>query len=91
MTEGLEFTELNGTYVCRLDNSTPNSGGVIQVVQKTRGIVSVSANIPGMPPSVVAVYDNPYGNSVIFQLDLPSGVEVTIKSGTEVERAVWMS
>lgn len=85
--EQLTFTQKDGAWVCSLTNA---STGTVQIVQKQRGIVSVSANIPDMPPTPVGIYENPYGNSVIFELSLPDGLDVTIKSATEVIEAAWM-
>lgn len=87
--EELTFTKRGSGWICQLTEEQQFRGGVIQILQKERGIVSVRANLPGMPPSVVAVYQNPYDRSVIFEIDIPDGLETTIKSGTEVEMAVW--
>lgn len=85
--EQLTFTKQGSAYVCELTATK----GVVQVEQITRGIVSVSANLPDMPPSVIAVYDNPYGsNTVIFEVDVPEGATVTVKSATEVSKALWI-
>lgn len=84
--EQLTFTKQGSAYVCQL----PATNAVVEIEQASRGIVSVSANLPGLPPSVIAVYDNPYGNSVIFQVEVPEGVIVTVKSATEVIKAAWI-
>lgn len=83
----LTFTKQGSAYQCDL----PATRGVVQIAQRTRGIVSVTANLPDMPPCVIAVYDNAYGgNSVIFEVDVPEGATVTVKSATEVSKAVWV-
>lgn len=84
--EQLTFTKQDSVYVCDL----PATKGVVQMQQVARGIVSVTARLPDMPPSVIAVYDNPYGNAVIFEVDVPEGATVAVKSATEVIKAVWM-
>lgn len=82
----LTFTKKGSAYVSTL----PATKGVVQVQQATHGIVSVTANLPDMPPTVISVNENPYGDAVILQVDVPDGVVVTIKSSTEVIKAVWM-
>lgn len=85
----LTFEKQDGTYVCQLPD-TEKLGGVIQLVQNKRGIVSISANIAGLPEAVVQTIENPYGNTVLFELNLPDNLAVTIKSATEVTEGVWM-
>lgn len=88
MTQELIFEKEGTSYVCKLNEGVTT--GIIQVEFEGRGILSVSANIPGMTPSVVNVYENPYGNSVIVELDLPAGIEVTLRTSTKVNKALWM-
>lgn len=92
-TKNLSFAKSEDRidYICKID-STTNDGlsGVIQIEQSEQGIVSVLANLPSMPPAFVRTFENPYGKSVIFELELPDGVEVTIKSSTEVINALWI-
>lgn len=87
-TTQLTFEKIGMQNICTISDYT--SGGVIQVQLKGKAIVSASANIPGMPPAVVGVFENPYGSSVIFSLDIPDGLEVTLKTQSEVVNAVWM-
>lgn len=87
-TTELTFERINNTSVCKIPDY--KSGGVIQVQLAKQANVSASANIPGMPPSVVGIFENPYGDSVIFSLDVPDGLEVTLKSSSPVIKAVWM-
>lgn len=91
-TTKLSFTKQTGdsAYVCKITPSAEDGlSGVVQIEQVERGIVSVSANIPDMPPALVRTIDNPFGKSLIFELALPAGIEVTIKSATEVTNALW--
>lgn len=84
--EQLTFSKQGSAYVCEL----PATKGVVQIEQVSRGIVSVTGNLPDMPPVVIAVYDNPFGgNTVIFEVDVPEGVTITVKSATEVTKGVW--
>lgn len=80
----LTFTKVNNEWV-----STFTSSGacVIQLERNEKSPVSVSANLEGMKPVVVASFSNPYVDSVIFSLDIASGIDVTIKSSTEVTNA----
>lgn len=87
-TTELTFEKSGTESVCKIPDYT--SGGVIQVQLQGNAVVSASANIPDMPPSVVGIFENPYGNSVIFSLDLPDGLEVTLKTQSTVIAAVWM-
>lgn len=84
----LTFVKTDTQYVCKIPDYT--SGGVIQVQLEGPARVSASANIPGMPPSFVSLFENRYGNSVIFSLDLSDGLEVTLKTSSNVIKAVWM-
>lgn len=87
-TTELTFEKTGTQYICKIPDYT--SGGVIQVQLDGSARVSASANIPGMPPSVVGIFENPYGNSVIFSLDISDGLEVTLKTSSNVIKALWM-
>lgn len=87
-TSELIFERVENTSVCKIPNY--KSGGVVQVELDGGATVSASANIPGMPPSVVGIFENPYGRSVIFSLEIPDGLEVTLKTSARVVKAVWM-
>lgn len=88
MTTNLTFTKVNNEWV-----STFTSQGecVIQLERNDKSPVSVSANIEGMKPVVVASFSNPYVDSVIFGVDVQNGVEITIKSATEVKTAKMLT
>lgn len=88
MKKEINFTESEGgSFVA----SWTSTGAVTVQVERTKmRPVVVLANIPGMKPTVVARYENPYGNSVIFGVDLPVGVEVSIEVGCEVVQAMAM-
>lgn len=88
MIEELKFEQHGMHYVCKLPEGI--SSGVAQVEFASGGILSVNANIPGMNPTVVKTCENPYGDSVIIELDFPTGIEVTLRTSTEVARALWM-
>lgn len=81
-TTALSFNkQSDGTYAA----SFVSTGlATIQISRKTRGIVSVRANIPGMTPVPVIQLDSPYSTDVIFELDIAEGLEVTVISSSEV-------
>lgn len=85
----LVFMAVDGQYVCSLPAEGEKTG-VVQITQTERGMVSVFANVEGMEKCYLGTYANNLGNSLIFALDLPDGLEVTIESATEVTNAVWM-
>lgn len=88
MKKEISFSENeSGSHVA----SWTSTGAVTVQVERTKmRPVVVYANIPGMKPTVVARYENPYGNSVIFGVDLPVGVEVTVEVGCAVAQAMAM-
>lgn len=81
----LQFSQEGNRYSCGLSSS--QNKGIIQI--ETNGSVSVSANLTGMDPSVVGIFDNPYGNSVIFAVDFPDGVEVKLSTTNQPTKALW--
>lgn len=87
-TTQLTFEKIGTQYICKISDYT--AGGVIQVQLDGNARVSASANIPDMPPAVVGIFENPYGKSVIFTLDIPEGLEVTLKTSSTVIAAQWM-
>lgn len=60
---------------------------VIEMERKDKGLVSVLANIDDMEAVVVTNFENPYSANVIFEVDVPEGLEVTVRSATEVTNA----
>lgn len=80
----LTFTKQGDEWATTL---TATSGGIVEIERTTSGIVSVNGNIEGMESVPIASFQNPYTASVLFSLDVPDGIEVTIKSATEVTSA----
>lgn len=66
---------------------TAEGGGIVQIERKSQGLCSVYANIEGMSAVPIASFQNPYVSNVIFSLEVPAGIEVTIESATEVTNA----
>lgn len=78
----LAFTKgTDGSYTARFTSTGPVT---VQMERRKQSLVAVRANVPGMDEVPVCSFQNGYGADVIFNLDVPSGLEVSIKSGTEV-------
>lgn len=86
-SKNLTFTNQNGEWVAK----TSDGPGIVQLARNEQGSVSVSTNIPGMDAVPIAAFKNPYKADVIFKLDVPAGIEVTIKSATEVTEAKFFT
>lgn len=80
-TSTLVFERLNDEWATKF--TSPGSC-VIEIERDKGGIVSISANLPGMKPVPIGSYNNPYGPNALFNLNLPQGLEVTVKSNTEI-------
>lgn len=87
-TTNLTFTKQENAWVTSF---TSTGSGIVQIERTLQGNVSVSVNISGMRYVPIASFNNPYIASAIFNLDLPVGVEVTIKSATEVTAAKMLT
>ena len=83
-TKTLNFTEENGIYVAKF---TSQGNTVIELEREENGVVSVSANIGGMRPVPIGQYNNGFGADGIIRVNVPTGIEVTIKSQSEVKNA----
>ncbi len=87
-TTNLTFTKQENVWVTSF---VSKGSGIVQIERTSQGSVSVSANIVGMRSVPIASFNNPYTASVIFNLDLPVDIEVTIKSATEVTVAKMLT
>lgn len=83
-TSTLNFTEENGVYAAKF---TSEGNTIIELEREESGVVSVLANISGMRAVPVGQYSNGYGADAIIRVNVPSGLEVTIKSKSEVKNA----
>lgn len=84
MAENLSFRpDRDGWYT----TLTSQGLGVVEIAREKQGIVSVSAGLDGMALVPVMQVENPYIPNVIFELDIPQGVEVKIYSATEPTEA----
>lgn len=83
-TTTLSFTEKQGIWEAKF---TSQGNTIIELEREENGVVSVLANISGMRPVAVGQYQNGYGVDAIIRVNVPSGLEVTIKSQSEVKNA----
>lgn len=83
-TSNLNFTKQDKSYVAKF---TSQGTCVIEIERNEQSLIVVNANFDGMKEVPIASFNNPYVTSEIFELDLAEGIEVTIKSGTEVTNA----
>lgn len=82
----LTFTpNAHGEYVAKY---TSEGDAVVQIQLAEQGTITVQGNLTDMKPTTVGVFANHYDTSLLFGIDLPSGVEVTITSTAKVEKAV---
>lgn len=86
MTTTLNFTKSGGTWVTQFASQ---GACIIELERKAQGTVAISVNIEGMMPIPVPVANlaNPYDPSVIFAIDIPEGLIITVKSSSEVTNA----
>lgn len=83
MAEEITFNRLsNGTWARSFE---VEGNTTIQLNREKAGVVSVRATIDGGEHEVpIAQFENGFTPNVIFQLNVPKGIEVTIISQTEV-------
>lgn len=81
----LNFEQANGFWLCKLTGYTP--GQVVQLKLAERAPVMVLAAIQGMDPMHLSTVQNLTGDGVMLELALPEGLEVTIRTRSEVVKA----
>lgn len=64
---------------------------VVQIEKDPKAQVSVYANIGGMKPVLLRSIPNPLSDSIIFDLDVAGGIDVTIKATAEVTNAKMLT
>lgn len=90
----IQFQKVSDNYVCQLsDYQTTKRGGVIHLaLSEPNQIVVVSAGADGMPPMVVQTLSTPpYGLGLVFELDFPDGIDVTLSTTKPVTQGVWIN
>lgn len=60
---------------------------LLAIEREIQSLVLVYANIKGMKSIFLGSFQNPYGADNTIQLDLPKGLEITIKSKTPILKA----
>ena len=64
-----------------------SGNSVVELERSESGVVTVRASIDGMAEVPVAQFQNGFTHNVIFQVNVPVGVVVTIVSQSEVTKA----
>lgn len=89
MEKGLEFKQnTNGSYEAKF----VSEGAVtVQIQRKEFRPVVVLANLPEMPACKIREIESHTNYGVIFEVDVPPGIEVTISSRSEISSSKMMS
>lgn len=80
----MNFNKEGDSYVARFQSE---GNTVIELEREKAGVVSVSAGIGAMAEISVAQFQNGYTPNVIFAVNVPIGVNIVVKSQTEVKKA----
>lgn len=86
-TTAIEFTKADGDYVCALSGT---KGIVHLALSEPNQIVSVQVGVTGMPPMVVSTLSTPYGLGLVFEIDFPESVGVTLRTSKPVTNGIWI-
>ncbi len=78
----------NGSYAAKFTSTGPVS---VQIKRKDINPVIVSANIPGMSPCIIGTYHNNSNPDIVIGIDIPAGMEVTLRCGSQVLEAKMMT
>lgn len=90
-TTEIEFKKEGSGWICQLADYQAKMGGVISLaLSGANQIVTVEATVEGMPPMVAQNLSTPYGSGLIFEIDFPAGVSVTLRTAKEVTKATWI-
>ena len=84
-TKSLEFTKEKKWSVASFNS--PGTPCVVQIQQKEAGDVNVFANAEGMEPTRIGNINNYANPNVIFNVEVPEGLTITVQSFGEVECA----
>lgn len=80
----LKFNQEGDKYVARF---VSEGNTVVQLEREKGGIVSVACSIGELDPIPVSQFQNGFTSNVIFAVNVPSGVNVVVRSETEVKNA----
>lgn len=89
-TTTIEFTKVDSDYVCELTDYNAKNGEVSLALSEPNQIVSVLAGPQGMPAMVVQTLQTPYGLGLMFEIDFPEGIGVTLRTSKPVISGVWL-
>lgn len=78
------------TSSASLQSIKPIWGVIHLALSEPNQIVSVVAGVSGLPPMVVQTLQTPYGLGLVFELDFPNGIGVTLRTSKPVTEAVWI-
>lgn len=79
----MTFSKEGSKYISRL--TATDEPLTVQVIRTVKGYFTVYAAIDGLTP--VSIFCQTERKDLIFQLDVPAGIEVTLESETEVTDA----
>lgn len=83
-TKTINFTKQGDAWETKF---TSEGNMVIELEREKWALVSVLANISGLRAVPIASYENAYNPDVILRINVPAGLEVIVKSGSEVKNA----
>jgi len=84
MISELNFRKVtDGTYEATFIST---GKAVVELERRKSSEVWVRASIPDMEDVSVAKFNNEYGPNILFEVRQPAGIEVTVRSRTEVTR-----
>lgn len=88
MVTTLNFEKVGDTWMYKF---VSEGAVVVEIERNSPSPVAITANLEGMDDVPVASFQNGYEANSIFEIDVPKGVEVTIKSTTEVTAAKMLA
>lgn len=80
----LNFNKVGDTFVAKF---VSEGNTVVQLEREKWGEVGVACGIGSLEPVSVTQFQSGYSPNVIFAVNVPVGVNVVIRSQTEVKRA----
>lgn len=87
----LTFTQDDGDYVYTFPTSAAVSGVAHLALSNPNQNVVVWAGAPDMPPMVADVLSTSFGLGLVFELNFPEGIVVTLRTTEPVTSAVWIA
>ena len=82
--EDLEIVKVEETWQVKFISK---GNSLLAIERENQSLVLLYANIEGMRPVYLGTFQNPYGADNTLKLDLPKGLEITIKSQTPISKA----